>query len=114
MLVADLMIRVYRMYLASFVLAGAIISGMNMPARAQPTIQLEDWHSYAPMAEQGARCGAVASIMEMQATTGPRLGKLWAERRTYSGSVIRRAAELEGKAINDDAAIDDLLNRYSM
>ena len=50
----------------------------------------------------------------MQAITDPRLGRLWAERRTYSGSVIRRAAELEGKAINDDAAIDDLLNRYSM
>lgn len=112
--VADLMIRVYRMYLASFVLAGAIICGMNMPARAQPTIQLEDWQSYAPMAEQGAICGAFASIMEMQAITDPRLGRLWAERRTYSGSVIRRAAELEGKAINDDAAIDDLLNRYSM
>ena len=111
---ADLMIRVYRMYLASFVLAGAIICGMNMPARAQPTIQLEDWQSYAPMAEQGAICGAFASIMEMQAITDPRLGRLWAERRTYSGSVIRRAAELEGKAINDDAAIDDLLNRYSM
>tara|TARA_E500000081_G_scaffold50648_1_gene53745 strand:+ start:1563 stop:3005 length:1443 start_codon:yes stop_codon:yes gene_type:complete len=108
------MIRVYRMYLASFVLAGAIICGMNMPARAQPTIQLEDWQSYAPMAEQGAICGAFASIMEMQAITDPRLGRLWAERRTYSGSVIRRAAELEGKAINDDAAIDDLLNRYSM
>lgn len=102
------------MYLASFVLAGAIICGMNMPARAQPTIQLEDWQSYAPMAEQGAICGAFASIMEMQAITDPRLGRLWAERRTYSGSVIRRAAELEGKAINDDAAIDDLLNRYSM
>ena len=112
--VADLMIRVYRMYLASFVLAGAIICGMNMPARAQPTIQLEDWQSYAPMAEQGAICGAFASIMEMQAITDPRLGRLWAERRTYSGSVIRRAAELEGKAINDDAAIDDLLNRYSI
>lgn len=112
--VADLMIRVYRMYLASFVLAGAIICGMNMPARAQPTIQLEDWQSYAPMAEQGAICGAFASIMEMQAITDPRLGRLWAERRTYSGSVIRRAAELEGEAINDDAAIDDLLNRYSM
>ncbi|MBL6625813.1 MAG: hypothetical protein ISP39_07695 [Alphaproteobacteria bacterium] len=108
------MIRVYRMYLASFVLAGAIICGMNMPARAQPTIQLEDWQSYAPMAEQGAICGAFASIMEMQAITDPRLGRLWAERRNYSGSVIRRAAELEGKAINDDAAIDDLLNRYSM
>ena len=66
------------------------------------------------MAEQGAICGAFAFIMEIQAITDPRLGRLWAERRTYSGSVIRRAAELEGKAINDDAAIDDPLNRYSM
>ena len=36
------------------------------------------------------------------------------ERRNYSGSVIRRAASLEGRSNLEDGAIDELLNRYSM
>jgi regulator of replication initiation timing len=52
--------------------------------------------------------------MEMQSVTDPTGGKLWEERSNYSGSIIRRAAELEGVAIDDESAIDDLLNRYSM
>jgi regulator of replication initiation timing len=50
----------------------------------------------------------------MQSVTNPTGGKLWEERSNYSGSIIRRAAELEGVAIDDESAIDDLLNRYSM
>jgi hypothetical protein len=102
------------MHLASLLLAVAIGCGTATPARAQSGIQLEDWQSYAPMAEQGAICGAFANIMEMQSVTDPTGGKLWEERSNYSGSIIRRAAELEGVAIDDESAIDDLLNRYSM
>jgi regulator of replication initiation timing len=66
------------------------------------------------MAEQGAICDTFANIMKMQSGTDPTGGKLWEERSNYSGSIIRRAAELEGVAIDDESAIDDLLNRYSM
>ena len=106
--------RAHCMHLASLLLAVAIGCGTATPARAQSGIQLEDWQSYAPMAEQGAICGAFANIMEMQSVTDPTGGKLWEERSNYSGSIIRRAAELEGVAIDDESAIDDLLNRYSM
>ncbi|MCH1483417.1 MAG: hypothetical protein L7W95_06085 [Alphaproteobacteria bacterium] len=106
--------RAHCMHLASLLLAVAIGCGTAAPARAQPGIQLEDWQSYAPMAEQGAICGAFANIMKMQSVTDPTGGKLWEERSNYSGSIIRRAAELEGVAIDDESAIDDLLNRYSM
>lgn len=112
--VADYMNRAHCMHLASLLLAVAIGCGTAAPARAQPGIQLEDWQSYAPMAEQGAICGAFANIMKMQSVTDPTGGKLWEERSNYSGSIIRRAAELEGVAIDDESAIDDLLNRYSM
>ena len=106
--------RAHCMHLASLLLAVAIGCGTATPARAQSGIQLEDWQSYAPMAEQGAICGAFANIMEMQSVTDPTGGKLWEERSNYSGSIIRRAADLEGVAIDDESAIDDLLNRYSM
>ena len=81
---------------------------------AQAEVDLGTWNTYATMAEQGAVCGAFADIMAMQELVDAKLGRLWAERRNYAGSVVRRAAELEGRAEIDDAAIDDLLARYSM
>ena len=66
------------------------------------------------MAEQGAVCGAFADILAMQSLVDEKVGRLWSERRAYSGSVIRRAAELEGRSDVNNAAIDMLLNRYSM
>ena len=81
---------------------------------AQAEVDLGTWNTYATMAEQGAVCGAFADIMAMQELVDAKLGRLWNERRNYAGSVVRRAAELEGRAEVDDAAIDDLLARYSM
>jgi len=81
---------------------------------AQAEVDLGTWNTYATMAEQGAVCGAFADIMAMQELVDARLGRLWRERRNYAGSVVRRAAELEGRAEIDDTAIDDLLARYSM
>ena len=81
---------------------------------AHAEIDLGTWNTYATMAEQGAVCGAFADIMAMQELVDAKLGRLWAERRNYAGSVIRRAAEMEGRPDTDDAAIDDLLARYSM
>ena len=66
------------------------------------------------MAEQGAVCGAFADLMAMQMLVDEKVGRLWTERRAYSGSVILHAAELEGRADVDSAAVDELLNRYAM
>ena len=77
-------------------------------------IDLGGWKTHAAMAEQGAVCGAFADLMAMQTLVDEKVGRLWSERRAYSGSVIRRAAELEGRPDVDNDAIDDLLNRYSM
>ena len=87
-----------------------------MPAYAETTtdIHLEEWQSYAPMAEQGAICGAFAGIMSMQSIVDDKRGTLWAERRNYAGSVVRKAAEFEGLTDIREPAIDKLLNRYSM
>ena len=82
------------------------------PAHAE--IDLGAWENYATMAEQGAVCGAFADIMAMQVLVDEKLGRLWSERRNYSGSVIRRAAALEGRGDLADGDIDELLNRYSM
>lgn len=84
------------------------------PKAAFAEIDLGTWQTHAAMAEQGAVCGAFADLMTMQSLVDEKVGRLWTERRAYSGSVIRRAAELEGRDGIDDTAIDELLNRYSM
>ena len=93
---------------ASFLAAQAPLQ----PAKAE--IDLGSWNTYATMAEQGAVCGAFADVMAMQSLVDEKLGRLWAERRNYSGSIIRRAASLEGISDISDEEIDILLNRYSM
>jgi len=94
----------------------ALLTAFTLPPwrAALGEIDLGRWNTYASMAEQGAVCGAFADIMAMQELVDIRLGRLWAERRNYSGSVIRRAAELEERSDVDDDAIDGLLARYSM
>ena len=81
---------------------------------AQADVTLTDWKTYAAMAEQGAVCGAFAHIMEMQSMVDEDLGQLWSERRNYAGSIVIRAAQLEGRTDVDADAVDTLLNRYSM
>ena len=94
---------------------GAALTLTQAAARpAHAEIDLGTWETYATMAEQGAVCGAFADIMAMQVLVDEKLGRLWTERRNYSGSVIRRAASLEGRSDLEDGDIDELLNRYSM
>ena len=96
-------------------LLGVSLAIAQAPLHAsRAEIDLGVWSSYATMAEQGAVCGAFADIMAMQSLVDEKLGRLWAERRNYSGSIIRRAASLEGLADINDDDIDILLNRYSM
>ena len=93
----------------------AVVFAMALsPKPALAEIDLGTWQTHAAMAEQGAVCGAFADLMAMQSLVDEKVGRLWSERRAYSGSVVRRAAELEGRTDADNEAIDDLLNRYSM
>ena len=107
---------VWYRHLAVTLIALACSLASLLPAHAETTtdIHLEEWQSYAPMAEQGAICGAFAGIMSMQSIVDDKRGTLWAERRNYAGSVVRKAAEFEGLTDIRETAIDKLLNRYSM
>ena len=62
---------------------------------AQANIDLKSWKSYGNLAEQGAICASFASLMESQSVLNPDMGRLWKERRKFSGSVIGKAVMLE-------------------
>ena len=83
------------------------------PITAKATIQLETWQSYGGMAEQGAICAAFSRLMELQSLVDPRIGKLWQERHRYAGSVISKAATLEGVEELTSADINGLVDRYA-
>ena len=104
----------YLVSMFRFRLFAALVAISLSPKAAHAEIDLGTWQTYATMAEQGAVCGAFADLMAMQSLVDEKVGRLWSERRAYSGSVIRRAAELEGRNDIDNAATDQLLNRYSM
>ena len=99
--------------LQSLRLVFVLLALIQAPKAALAEIDLGSWRTYAAMAEQGAVCGAFADLMAMQMLV-EKVGRLWSERRAYSGSVILRAAELEGQADVDSKAVDELLNRYAM
>ena len=65
------------------------------------------------MAEQGAICAAFSRLMELQTLVEPRIGKLWWERHRYAGSVISKAATLEGFEELTSADNSGLVNRYA-
>ena len=91
-----------------------LLALIQVPRAALAEIDLGSWRTHAAMAEQGAVCGAFADLMAMQMLVDEKVGRLWTQRRAYSGSVILHAAELEGQADVDSAAVDELLNRYTM
>jgi len=97
-----------------FRLFAVLVAMVLSPKAALAEIDLGRWQTHATMAEQGAVCGAFADLMAMQSLIDEKVGRLWSERRAYSGSVIKRAAELEGRNDVDNEAIDALRNRYSM
>ena len=91
-----------------------LLALVQAPQTAIAEIDLGSWRTHSAMAEQGAVCGAFADLMAMQILVDEKVGRLWAERRAYSGSVILRAGELEGRTDVDSVAVDELLNRYAM
>lgn len=72
---------------------------------AQANIDLKSWKSYGNLAEQGAICASFASLMESQSLLNPDMGRLWQERRKFSGAVIGKAVMLE---FDKDIASEDI------
>jgi hypothetical protein len=95
----------------SIILAGLCLTMVTNTA--QSTVRLESWQSYGGMAEQGAICAAFSRLMELQTLVNPRLGKLWQERQNYAGSVINKAANLEGLGDLTPSEISVLVDRYA-
>ena len=58
-------------------------------------IDLKSWKNYSNLAEQGAICASFAALMESQSLLNEDMGKLWQERRKFSGAVIGKAVMLE-------------------
>ena len=78
-------------WLIIFLVAGISLHG----ASARANIDLKTWKNYANMAEQGAICASFSTLMEAQSVLNPDLGRLWQERRKFSGAVIHKAVMLE-------------------
>lgn len=81
-------------------------------AVAQPILDIQQWKTYGPLAEQGAICASFAAIMESQDVITPDLGHLWTERRKFSGALIRNAATLELGNVPDTQTINAVIANY--
>lgn len=81
-------------------------------ALAQPVLDIQQWKTYGPLAEQGAICASFAAIMESQDVITPDLGHLWTERRKFSGALIRNAATLELGTVPDTQTINAVIANY--
>jgi len=91
----------------------ASLMGMASSGYLRAELRLENWKSYAYLAEQGAICASFSSLMEAQSVLNPDIGRLWQERRKYAGAVIRKAAEFELKRSPDADEINMLVSQYS-
>ena len=83
-----------------------LVAGMSLcGASAQANIDLKTWKNYANLAEQGAICASFSTLMEAQSLLNPDMGRLWQERRKFSGAVIQKAVVLE---FNKEIAAEDI------
>lgn len=91
-------------------LCGAVLCFLSASATAE--IDIGALGGQSTMAEQGAICASFSALMENQSLINEDLGALWAERRKFSGAVIRRAVELSELPTPAGADIDLLINDY--
>ena len=91
-------------------LSGALLCFLSASATAE--IDIGALGGQSTMAEQGAICASFSALMENQSLINEDLGALWAERRKFSGAVIRRAVELSDLPTPSGADIDLLINDY--
>ncbi|MDB3891971.1 hypothetical protein N9368_02540 [Alphaproteobacteria bacterium] len=104
--------RIFASLIMAVFLAPIMVFMATPMARAE--LRLDEWKSYGAMAEQGGVCAAFARIMELQSVIDAQTGKLWLERRKFSGAVVRQASILEGLEPVSADDINDLVNRYSI
>ena len=83
---------------------------LTLPAKAQ--INIAEWKNYGQLAEQGAVCAGFAAIMETQDVISQDIGRLWSERRKYSGALIRNAGRLETGTSPTASEIDHTISVY--
>ena len=83
-----------------------------LSASAAAEIDIGALGGQSTMAEQGAICASFSALMENQSLINEDLGALWAERRKFSGAVIRRAVELSDLPTPSGKDIDLLINDY--
>ena len=88
-------------WLTMFLVAGISLCGVS----ARANIDLKTWKNYANLAEQGAICASFSTLMEAQSLLNPDMGRLWQERRKFSGAVIHKAVMLE---FNKKIAAEDI------
>ena len=91
-------------------LSGALLCFLSASATAE--IDIGALGGQSTMAEQGAICASFSALMENQSLINEDLGALWAERRKFSGAVIRRAVELSDLPTPSGKDIDLLINDY--
>ena len=91
-------------------LCGAVLCFLSASATAE--IDIGALGGQSTMAEQGAICASFSALMENQSLINEDLGALWAERRKFSGAVIRRAVELSELPTPSGKDIDLLINDY--
>ena len=94
------------------IVSGLYIASPALISPAQAKIDIGALGGQSTMAEQGAICASFAALMENQILINQNLGNLWAERRKFSGAVVRRAVELAGKETPTGDEIDVLINDY--
>jgi len=104
--------RIFASLIMAVFLAPIMVFMATPMARAE--LRLDEWKSYGAMAEQGGVCAAFARIMELQSIIDAKTGRLWLERRKFSGAVVRQASILEGLEPVSADDINDLVNRYSI
>lgn len=95
-----------------YIIWAASVCCVSQMALAQPILNIQQWKTYGPLAEQGAICASFAAIMESQDVITPDLGRLWAERRKFSGALIRNAASLELGSVPDTQTINAVIANY--
>ena len=114
MMLFDLAIRTTTFFLsaARMVPCALFVGSLALTSPAQAKIDIGALGAQSTMAEQGAICASFAALMENQILINQNLGNLWAERRKFSGAVIRRAVELTGLESPNGDEIDELINDY--
>ena len=79
---------------------------------ANGQLSIGDWENYSQLAEQGAICAGFASLMETQDVISEDIGRLWIERRKYSGALIRNAGRLETGSSPNTKDINNTISIY--